>query len=146
MSKFPYLLLSVMAVRLISVYASETGPASMEDVFKIILECAKENGVSQAEIQRLNGSSDVKNFNPCLWSCTLRRVGFLDDKGQYVLNPGLTYVKNIVKNDAEYTKLETIAKECESVKDKKVSDGIAGCEMGALVATCLLEQYESERH
>ncbi|KAJ8720171.1 hypothetical protein PYW07_012214 [Mythimna separata] len=135
MSKFSCLAFCVVVVSLNSVLA-EDGPANEGDVLDIVFECAKENEVKASEILAVMTSRDVTLVNPCLWSCCLKKGGFIDDKGQYVLNPGLTYVKNIVKSDQFYTFIEKSAKQCESVKDKAGSE----CELGALLAACILEQ------
>nr|QCF41959.1 odorant binding protein [Athetis dissimilis] len=71
------------------------------------------------------------------------RTGFMNDKGQYVLYPGLTYVRQFTNYEA-YTNLEAIAKRCESVKEETVSDGVAGCQMGSLIAACFLREFLSQ--
>ncbi|KAJ8719553.1 hypothetical protein PYW08_011728 [Mythimna loreyi] len=135
MTKYSCFALCVVVVSLSSVFA-EDGPANEGDVLDIVFECAKEHEVKASEMLAVMGSRDVTLVNPCLWSCCLKKGGFIDDKGQYVLNPGLTYVRNIIKGDESYSVLEKTAKQCESVKDKAETE----CELGALLAGCFVEQ------
>lgn len=49
----------------------------MEDVFFIMDECAKDNGLTIEEMQAVTRSKDLKTVNACLCICALRKTGFV---------------------------------------------------------------------
>ncbi|KAJ8719551.1 hypothetical protein PYW08_011726 [Mythimna loreyi] len=138
--------LSAIALCIFSVHAKEEcGPTNTRDLNFIFMTCAKEHDVTDAQIKTATELEDVTFVKACFWACCLRKTGFLDKKGRYVLYPGLTYIRYIVKRDDVYTDLETIAKQCESVNDMALKYEETGCERSSLVAACFMEQMDQIR-
>nr|QCF41957.1 odorant binding protein [Athetis dissimilis] len=95
-----------------------------------------------ADLEVAVTSIDVSKIPSCFWGCGFRKAGFLNDEGQYDVETGVSNLKRFMGDPTALEMLEKVARQCNSVKDKPVSDGKAGCEMGKLAAACFLEQMK----
>ncbi|KAJ8719560.1 hypothetical protein PYW08_011735 [Mythimna loreyi] len=75
---------------------------------------------------------------PCFIGCVVKKIGFINEKGDYDLDAGLKKLREHVKDDEKYNRIENTAKACSSVQDKVVTDGTAGCERSVLLVECFL--------
>ncbi|KAJ8720174.1 hypothetical protein PYW07_012217 [Mythimna separata] len=135
MFKSTSLILYAVAVSLSN--ANEDGS---KEFLSMVDECARLNGHTMSELSEVMSNGDVSILKPCFWGCAFTKTGFLNDKGQYDVDSGLIGVKKYMKDPLGLEKLEQMARQCESVNDKVVSDGNAGCERGMLAAKCFLEK------
>ncbi|XP_050550078.1 uncharacterized protein LOC118267986 [Spodoptera frugiperda] len=138
MAKFACLVLCVVAATLGSIHVAN-GETLRESLRPVIVACSKEHGVTDEEIQAAKEAGSPASIKPCFIACVFKKAGFLDDQGQIDIETGLKNLKQFVKDDEQYKKLEEVSKLCSFVKDKVVSDGAAGCEKGALLAGCFLD-------
>ncbi|KAJ8720172.1 hypothetical protein PYW07_012215 [Mythimna separata] len=97
-------------------------------------ECMEKFGVTEDDLYDVRQTSDVANIDSCYWGCYFRKIGFLNDKGQFDLNNFQTTTKTLMRSFSR--RLEKLLKKCEYVKNETVTDGEAGCERGTLFAVC----------
>nr|AAL66739.1 pheromone binding protein 4 [Mamestra brassicae] len=140
MSKFGCFVLCVVAASISRVYASEEDKAAFREAIKpIIEECSKEHGVSTDDIQSAKTAGSAEGIKPCFLGCVYKKAEVFNAKGEYDVDNALLKLKKFVPDEAKYAKFAEIGKKCASVNDKAVSDGEAGCERGALLTACFLE-------
>ncbi|KAJ8720181.1 hypothetical protein PYW07_012224 [Mythimna separata] len=140
MSKFTCLVLCVVAASVSRAYASEEDKAAFRAAIQpIVDECSKEHGVSSDDIESAKTAGSADNIKPCFLGCVLKKAEILNAKGEYDSDKALTKLKKFVPDETKYAKYAEIGKKCESVNEKAVSDGEAGCERGALLTACFLE-------
>ncbi|KAJ8719561.1 hypothetical protein PYW08_011736 [Mythimna loreyi] len=140
MSKFTCVVLFIVAASFSSVYASEEDKAAFRAAIQpIIEECSKEHGVSGEEIQSAKTAGSADGIKPCFLGCVYKKSEVFNAKGEYDSDKALTHLKKFVTDEAKLAKYAEILKKCESVNEKAVSDGEAGCERGAHFTACLLE-------
>ncbi|KAJ8720180.1 hypothetical protein PYW07_012223 [Mythimna separata] len=137
MSKFSGFLLCVLAVSLSSVHVTKA-QTLRQSVRPVIAACSQEHGVTDAEIQAAKEAGSAASLKPCFIGCVLKKIGLINDKGDYDLDSGLKGLRQFVKDDEKYNKLANVARACSKVQDKAVTDGTAGCERSVLVADCFL--------
>ncbi|KAJ8720167.1 hypothetical protein PYW07_012210 [Mythimna separata] len=137
MSEFMGVLCAIV-MSLNSVYTD--APLGLGDINTILLDCAKENKVTNDQLRTVVTSQDTKSVNSCFFACLFKRSKIMNDKGEFDVKSGLTYVRQVLPGRPETAVAESIIKECESVKNTAVNDGEAGCERAALLVACLLEQ------
>ncbi|CAD0245931.1 unnamed protein product [Spodoptera exigua] len=142
MAKFSCLVLCVVAASLGSIHVAK-GESLRESLRPVIAACSKEHEVTDAQIQAANDAGSPASIKPCFIACVLKKAGFISEQGEYDLDTGLKNLRQFVKDDEQYKKLEEVAKQCASVSKKAVSDGTAGCERSALLAGCFLDHKAS---
>nr|WKF45300.1 odorant-binding protein 20 [Peridroma saucia] len=138
MSKFTCLVLFAIAVNFNGVH----GFGAVQAIFS---GCAKEYGLTEDSLQVIMSAKDVAKLDPCFWACMLKKAEFINDKGEYDPEAGMAYLEKIMPLNKENEMIKEIATNCKSVNDETVSDGEAGCERGALVAVCVMEQVETRK-
>nr|WKF45307.1 odorant-binding protein 29 [Peridroma saucia] len=139
MSQFACFILCIVIVGTNSAHAEGSDEADSSDEYYMLKEeCVKKFEITQDDLDAAVKSGDVSKIDPCYWGCHFKKLGLLNDKGQYNLDNYVTNLKKFLKDKDEIAALEDMGKQCASVKDTAVSDGEAGCEMGALLAACVL--------
>nr|WKR38915.1 odorant binding protein 34 [Spodoptera frugiperda] len=140
MSKFTCIVFCAVAMSLSVFVESQEANSIFHGAIKpLIVECAKEYGLSQDTLQKNRGPDGLKNLPPCFIGCVLKKFDIIDDKGKYDADSGIAAIKKLLPNNEYLEKITAVLKDCESVNDKTVSDGDAGCERAVLGAICYLE-------
>ncbi|KAJ8719548.1 hypothetical protein PYW08_011723 [Mythimna loreyi] len=137
MFKFSYLLLCAAIVSLSGV-AGDDAEAFREAIKPFVMECAKEHGISEAEITKAKEEHKVNTLKPCFIGCVFKKFEIINDKGEYDVDANLDKIKIFVTNEDHFAKLSDIVRKCESVNEESVSDGTAGCERAVLLAKCFV--------
>ncbi|KAJ8719554.1 hypothetical protein PYW08_011729 [Mythimna loreyi] len=133
MFKFTSFVLYAVVLSLSNVYADDP-----DEFLSLIEECARLHGHTMTDLYEVMGKDDVSAITPCFWSCAFTKTGFFNDRGQYDIDAGLISIKKFMKDSEGLKELEQIARQCESVINKDISDGDAGCERGVVAAKCFL--------
>nr|WKF45306.1 odorant-binding protein 28 [Peridroma saucia] len=145
MLQFACFVVCAVVVSLSRIHAIEE-VAHPEEFMSLVEECAKLHGYTDEQLNKALTLDGVETIKPCFWGCAFTKAGFLNGHGQYDLDSGLTSIKRFLGSDSvRYSRFERIARQCESVKDKAVNDGEAGCERGALAAACFMDQLQPRR-
>ncbi|KAJ8720176.1 hypothetical protein PYW07_012219 [Mythimna separata] len=143
MSKFTCLTFCVVAASLSSSYV-RAGTPTFRDILKpMITECIKE--YPEDTIDDINKAAETGNPNildPCFSGCVFKKAGFINAKGEYDTNSALTTLRTLVADDDQYADLADVTKQCTSVTDT-VKDGEAGCERGARLSACFLQEKDN---
>nr|AGR39565.1 odorant binding protein 2 [Agrotis ipsilon] len=141
MSKFTCLVLCVVAASISRVHADDdANKAAFREAFKPILdECSKEHGVSNDDIDAAKKAGSADAIKPCFFGCIYKKAEVFNAKGEYDVDSALSKLKKFVPDEAKFAKYAEIGKKCASVNEKPVTDGDAGCERGAMLTACFLE-------
>ncbi|KAJ8719556.1 hypothetical protein PYW08_011731 [Mythimna loreyi] len=146
MNKFTCLVLCIVVASLSSFHVRADTP-TFRDIVKPFSEaCFLEYpAVTNDEVNEAAETGNPNIVNPCFSACIFKKIGFINTKGEYDTNSALTNLRKLVPNDQQYTGLAEVARRCTSVKDT-VADGEAGCERGALLSACFLQQKDNVKY
>ncbi|XP_022827024.1 uncharacterized protein LOC111356772 [Spodoptera litura] len=140
MSKLSCIVFCAVAMRLCVFVASEDACSIFHAAIKpIVMDCAKEYGLSEDDVKKNRGLDGLKNLPPCFIRCVFNKLDIINDKGQYDADSGIATIKGLLPSNEYFEKITAVLKDCESVNEKSVSDGEAGCERALLGAMCYLE-------
>ncbi|KAJ8720178.1 hypothetical protein PYW07_012221 [Mythimna separata] len=143
MSKFTCLVLCVVAASLSSFYVRAHTPTFRDSLQPLIEACSEEYpGVTSDMVNQAAKEGNPNIIHPCFNGCVFKKAGFINEKGEYDTNSALTNLRKLVTHEEQYRKLAEIARQCTSVKDT-VTDGEAGCERGARISACFLQQKDN---
>ncbi|KAJ8719557.1 hypothetical protein PYW08_011732 [Mythimna loreyi] len=138
MSKFICLMLCIIGA---SSYV-RANPTLRDLLIPISQECFKEFPRDSVDVvNKAAETGDAELLDPCFSGCVFKKAGFINDKGEYDTNSALINLRKLVTDDEQYAGLAAATNLCTSVQDT-VTDGEAGCERGARLSACLLQQRD----
>ncbi|KPJ06555.1 hypothetical protein RR48_14294 [Papilio machaon] len=108
----------------------------------LIAECGKEFGVDEADFKKAKESGKLESLDPCLFACIGKKMGMINDKGEFDVEKSSETVKKFVKNEDELKKILEVIEKCASVNDEAVSDD-KGCDRAVLLHKCM-EPYRDQ--
>ncbi|XP_045536978.1 uncharacterized protein LOC106719797 [Papilio machaon] len=110
----------------------------------LVMECAKEFPLTPEDIAQLqNKQLPEKEPVKCLFACTYKKAGMMDDEGKMSLDGAQDVIHKYLADDPDTMKkaLDFI-NACSIVNEAEVSDGTKGCDRAALMFRCSIDKAD----
>ncbi|XP_068628190.1 B1 protein-like [Battus philenor] len=139
-----FLLIAVIAISLRNVraFTEEEIAAIKTGLRPFIAECSKEFGIEEEEIKKAKESGKADSLDPCLFACFGKKMGVINDKGEFDVEKSSELIKKFVTNEEDQKKALEVIEKCSSVNEQSVSDD-KGCERATLLYKCM-EPYKEQ--